>query len=131
MVAAGRFNITINTTEDVEDKMNNFDGQKVIVTTAHRGVFFGEVVSYSLPSEVINPDGTRVVKGSTIELKDSRVIVYWPAEVRGFVGLAYTGPLKGSRVSPPAPVAHYTDVTGLLVCTPEAVKAWESGIWEE
>jgi hypothetical protein len=97
--------------------MANFIGEKVVVTTAHRGVFFGEVLEYDTAAK-------------TITLKDSRVIVYWPAEVRGFIGLAYTGPLTGSRVSPPAPKAQYTDVTGLLACTPEAIRSWESGLWE-
>ena len=108
----------------------NFISQKVVVTTAHRGVFFGEVVSYDLAREVTDAAGVTTKTPSTIVLKDSRVVVYWPAEVRGFVGLAYTGPLKGSRISPPAPIAQYTDVTGLLVCTPDAAKAWELDIWE-
>ena len=47
----------------------SFVGEKVVVTTAHRGVFFGEVLEYDLAAK-------------TITLKDSRVIVYWPAEVR-------------------------------------------------
>ena len=110
--------------------MSIFIGKKVVVTTAHRGVFFGEVVSYDLAREVTDPSGVTVKTPSTIVLRDSRVVVYWPAEVRGFVGLAYTGPLKGSRISPAAPTAQYTDVTGLLECTPEAVTAWESDIWE-
>jgi len=108
----------------------NFVGQKVVVTTAHRGVFFGEVVSYNLATEVVSPDGTTTKNPSTITLKDCRVVVYWPAEVRGFVGLAYTGPLQGSRISPPAPMAQYTDITGLLACTPQAAAAWESGLWD-
>ena len=110
--------------------MSIFIGKKVVVTTAHRGVFFGEVVSYDLAREVTDAQGVTVKTPSTIVLRDSRVVVYWPAEVRGFVGLAYTGPLKGSRISPAAPTAQYTDVTGLLECTPDAVTAWESDIWE-
>jgi hypothetical protein len=109
----------------------DFKGQKVVVTTAHRGVFYGEVVEYDpKPVSKVGADGKAVeIIDRTITLKDSRVIVYWPAEVRGFIGLAYTGPLEGSRVSPPAPIAQYSDVTGILVCTPGAVKAWESDIW--
>lgn len=110
--------------------MSIFIGKKVVVTTAHRGVFFGEVISYDLAREVTDAAGVTVKTPSTIVLRDSRVVVYWPAEVRGFVGLAYTGPLKGSRISPAAPTAQYTDVTGLLECTPEAITAWESDIWE-
>lgn len=45
----------------------------VIVTTEHRGVFFGYAT---------NTDG------ETIDLKRARLCVYWSADVKGFMGLA-------------------------------------------
>lgn len=95
----------------------DFVGLKCVVTTAHRGVFYGEVLSYDPSTKVV-------------EMANSRVAVYWPTTVRGFIGLAFTGPLPGSRISPAAPFAQYMDVSSILVCTENAAAAWESGIWE-
>ncbi len=91
-------------------------GAKVVVTTAHQGVFFGTVESY-------DPD-----RKSGVLLNVSNVL-YWPKEVRGFIGLAVTGPLEGSRVGPAAPRMLVNDVTAILECLPEAVTAWESKPW--
>ena len=57
----------------------------VLVTTAHRGVFFGYAT---------NTDG------ATIALRSARNCIYWPIEQKGFLGLATAGPLKGSRIGP-------------------------------
>lgn len=90
------------------------NGAKVVVTTAHRGVFFGELLSKN---------------GSDVALTNARVCVYWSQETRGFVGLAATGPLAGSRVSPACPTIELSDVTATLECSPEAVERWEAGPW--
>lgn len=87
---------------------------KVVVTTKHRGVFFGALESK---------------QGTEVTLRDARVCVYWSQATKGFVGLAATGPLAGSRISPAAPKMEIVDVTSVLYCSPEAVKQWESGIW--
>jgi hypothetical protein len=87
---------------------------KVVVTTKHRGVFFGTLESR---------EGTECV------LSDARVCVYWSQKTRGFVGLAATGPLTGSRVSPAAPRMEIVDITAILHCSDEAVKQWEEGQW--
>lgn len=49
----------------------------VLVTTAHRGVFFG----YATKTD-----------GDTIKLRAARNCIYWHQSVRGFLGLASTGP---------------------------------------
>jgi len=59
-------------------------GLPVLVTTAHRGVFFG----YAHGS----------TGGKTIKLKAARCCIYWPRENKGFLGLANAGPVKGARV---------------------------------
>lgn len=89
-------------------------GRKVVVTTKHRGVFFGTVLRQI---------------GSEIHLADARVCVHWSAQTRGFVGLAVTGPLEGSRVSPAAPEMEIVDVTSVTACSDAAVAQWESGLW--
>jgi hypothetical protein len=88
--------------------------QAVLVTTAHRGVFFGYATD---------------VDGATIVLRRARCCLYWPQEQRGFLGLATTGPLKGSRVGPAALSLELRDVTSVATVTPEAVVAWEASPW--
>lgn len=85
----------------------------VIVTTLYRGVFFGYATNTS---------------GETIKLRAARNCVYWPASQKGFVGLASIGPQHGARVGPAADMELH-GVTAVLECTPEAVAAWERGLW--
>ena len=89
-------------------------GRPVLVTTAHRGVFFGYA--------------TGSVSGKTVKLKRARCAIYWPAECKGFLGLAAVGPLKGSRIGPPADI-EVRDVTCVAECTPESVTRWEEAPW--
>ncbi len=87
--------------------------QAVLVTTAHRGVFFGYAAR---------------VDGETVALKRARLCLYWSADVKGFMGLAATGPTSGCRIGPAADVA-LRNITAVLTVTPDAVKAWESAPW--
>lgn len=88
----------------------------VLVTTAHRGVFFGYLVG--------DPSKERVT------LNRARNVTYWDASVRSFLGLAAQGPSDKSRVSAAAGDASTLfDVTGVFVCTPEAVEKFEKGPW--
>jgi uncharacterized protein DUF6948 len=85
----------------------------VMVTTSHRGVFFG----YALDTS-----------GASIQLRAARNCLYWPAENKGFMGLANMGPVKGARVGPPADI-ELRDITSVAECTDVAVAAWESAPW--
>ena len=85
----------------------------VIVCTKHRGVFFG----YASDTD-----------GERIKLRAARNVVYWPAEQRGFLGLAQTGPLKGARVGPPADI-ELRGITCVAELSEEAVKRFEEGVW--
>jgi hypothetical protein len=87
----------------------------VIVTTAHRGVFFGYA---------------KDVTGETIDLKRSRLCVYWSQDVKGFMGLAANGPTAGCRIGPSADIT-LRNITAVLAVTPDAVKAWESEPWSK
>lgn len=87
----------------------------VLVTTEHRGVFFGYL------------SGEPAKEKITIE--KARNCVYWSADVRGFIGLAETGPSAGCRVGRPAPKLTLFDITSVTECTPEAVARWESAPW--
>ena len=85
----------------------------VMVTTEHRGVFFG----YADKTD-----------GETIALKRARLCVYWSADVKGFMGLASSGPSNGCRIGPPADIA-LRKITAVVEVSPEAVKRWESAPW--
>ncbi len=85
----------------------------VLVTTAHRGVFFGYAG---------NTDG------ETIALRDARLCVYWSSDCKGFMGLASTGPTAGCRIGPKADIA-LRNITAVLAVTDDAVKAWDAAPW--
>ena len=85
----------------------------VIVTTAHRGVFFG----YTTKSA-----------GPTIALKRARLCIYWSADVKGFMGLAANGPTSGCRIGPAADI-ELRNITAVLDVTPAAVEKWEAAPW--
>jgi hypothetical protein len=86
----------------------------VIVTTEHRGVFFG----YADKTD-----------GDIIELRRAQLCIYWSADVKGFMGLAGKGPTKSCKIGPPVDTIELRKITAVIVCTPEAVKAWESQPW--
>ena len=94
-------------------KATKSKARAVLVTTVHRGVFFGYAA---------NTDG------ETISLKDARNCIYWSADVKGFLGLASAGPTKGCRIGPKADLT-VRNVTAVAEVSPEAVKAWEASPW--
>lgn len=86
----------------------------LVVTTAHKGVFFG----YGVPSAA-----------KTIRLEKARMAVYWPPANKGVLGLAATGPLQGSRIGPAVPGITLSDVTSVMETSKEAAEKFESGPW--
>lgn len=96
-----------------KNKTNGTTQRPVIVTTAHRGVFFG---------------WAHDTDGETIALSRARLCVYWSADVKGFMGLASGGPTKNCRIGPAADIT-LRNITAVLEVTPEAVKAWERAPW--
>ena len=85
----------------------------VIVTTEHRGVFFG----YATDTD-----------GETISLKRGRNCVYWSSDCKGFMGLASNGPTSSCRVGPPADIT-LRNITAVVEVTAEAAQKWESAPW--
>ncbi len=83
----------------------------VLITTKHRGVFFGFASSEDLMQE-------------HIVLERCRNCIVWTAEVKGFLGLAATGPLNGCRIGAEVPKFLVRDVTGVAMCTDQAAAAW-------
>ncbi len=82
----------------------------VIVTTAHRGVFFG----YASDTD-----------GETISLKRSRLCIYWSTDIRGFMGLASIGPNGNCKIGPAADIT-LRSITAVLEVTPEAETKWNA-----
>jgi hypothetical protein len=93
-------------------------GQAVLVTTSHRGVFFGYTDD--------TPEG--IVEKRTVRLTRGRNVVYWPAENQGFMGLVAMGPQRGARVGPPADIA-LNDITSCAICPAETLALWEDAPW--
>ena len=88
-------------------------GRPVLVTTAHRGVFFG----YADKTD-----------GAIIQLRRGRNCVYWTADLRGFIGLAAIGPSPSCRIGPAADI-EVRDITAVVEVSTEAVEKWEQGPW--
>lgn len=93
--------------------MDKKEERAVVVTTEHRGVFFGYASETG---------------GDTIKLRAARCCIYWPAENKGFMGLAADGPKPGARVGPAADI-ELRKITSVIECSPEAAKAWEAAPW--
>ena len=92
-------------------KKNN--ERAVLVTTAHRGVFFGYATETG---------------GQTIKLRAARNCIYWPTSQKGFLGLAVDGPLDGSRIGPAADL-ELRDITSVAEVTEAAAERWEKAPW--
>lgn len=86
----------------------------VIVTTAHRGVFFG----YATDTD-----------GETISLKRARNCIYWSADCKGFLGLAANGPTKSCRIGPAADIT-LRNITAVVEVSTDAVQKWEASPWQ-
>lgn len=86
----------------------------VIVTTEHRGVFFG----YG--------DDT---SGTVVTLNQVRMCVYWSSAMKGILGLASDGPDAQCRVSEPISQMEIRAVTAVMDVSPDAAAAWESSPW--
>ncbi len=87
----------------------------VVVSTANRGIFVGYT------TDAAGADVVRLVR--------ARMIVYYTAETRGFMGIASRGVGKGSRVSPAVPAITLRNVTAVVDASEAAVAAWEAEPW--
>lgn len=86
----------------------------VVVTTAHRGVFFGYA---------------KEINGEQVALSRARLCVYWSSDMKGFMGLAAMGPSSSCKVGPEADIV-LRHVTAVLSVTPEAEKRWKEAPWK-
>lgn len=90
------------------------DHKPVLITTEHRGVFFGFL-----------PKDTDLTQRTLTDIKGARMAIYWGTE-RGVMQLAESGPTNKSRISAPATIDVLHDITGVFSVTEEATKKWIS-----
>lgn len=81
----------------------------VIITTEHRGVFFGYATD---------------TRGDSIQLKRARMAIYWNTK-RGIFELAEVGPNSGSKISARADI-EVRKITSVMEVTTDAVAKWEA-----
>jgi len=86
----------------------------VLVTTEHRGVFFGYVEEYPNLDE-----------STTISLKDARMAIYWGTD-KGVMQLADEGVQKDSRISSIADIPALAKVTAVFSVSERAEETWKA-----
>ena len=89
--------------------------QALLVTTSHKGVFFG----YGFKSTA-----------KDIELIDARMCVSWSADMHGVLGLASKGPSASCRISDKVSSIILKDVTAQIPVSADAIKRWEESEWK-
>lgn len=85
----------------------------VVVTTAHRGVFFGRLAAGQVGNE------------SALTLEGCRNVIQWKGG-KGFLSLPATGPAAGSKIGATAPRVLLHAVTSVSECSPAAAAAFEA-----
>lgn len=86
----------------------------LVVTTLHKGVFFG----YG-----------EVTDGKIIRIENARMCVYWSADVKGVLGLASSGPNENCKIGPAVPAITIQDVTAVVEASKQAEEAWNKQPW--
>jgi hypothetical protein len=89
----------------------------VMVTTEFRGVFFGYM--------------SKIPEDGGITLKRAQNCVYWSSDVKGFMGLAATGPTKSCKVGPAVPSITLQKVTAVVEVSANAEEAWLKQPWNQ
>lgn len=86
--------------------------KNILITTAHRGVWFAQVdEKKDLTTETLT------------DLKNCRMAIYW-GTTKGLHELCQKGPSKSSRISLPADIPVLHKITAVFAVTEEAAKAW-------
>lgn len=85
--------------------------KQVLITTAHRGVFAGEI------------SDDQDIAAKAMPLSNARMAIYW-GTTRGVMELCESGPTKSSKISAPADIPMLHDITAIFTITPEAWAKW-------
>lgn len=87
----------------------------LLVTTLHKGVFFG----YGQPTQ-----------NKTIRLTDAQMCVFWDTDTKGVLGLAAQGPNSKCRIGPAVPAITLQDVTSVTEASAEAAEKFKQAPWK-
>lgn len=85
----------------------------ILVTTQHRGVYYGEVAE------------DQDINARTMALKNARCAIYWNTKT-GVAELAEKGPNSGSKIGAPADIEALHDITAVWAVSDKAKDAWLS-----
>jgi hypothetical protein len=94
--------------------INSMQLKNILVTTAHRGVWFAQV-----------QPGADLTTKTLTALKNCRMAIYWGTD-KGLQQLCKTGPTSSSRISLPSDIEVLHDVTAVFSVTDEAAAVWTS-----
>lgn len=86
--------------------------KNVLITTAHRGVWFAQV-----------DEKADLTQETLTNLKNCRMAIYWGTN-RGIHQLCETGPTGTSKISVPADIEVLHKVTGVFAVTDKAAEVW-------
>jgi hypothetical protein len=92
--------------------------QPVVVTTLHKGVFFGY-------AEI--PKTTKPIK--SMRLTNAQMCIYWSADVKGVLGLASDGPTSNCKIGPIVPAITLSEITAIIEVSQQAEIAWQKQPW--
>jgi|GEM_PF-2195830 len=86
--------------------------KNILVTTAHRGVWFAQV------------DASKDLTATTLtDLKNCRMAIYWGTK-HGVQELAAIGPNSNSKISATSDIEVLHNVTAVFNVTDKAAEAW-------
>lgn len=103
-------------------KKTNGDVRAVVISTEHKGVFFGYATDAAIAAWEKDTS-------ASIKLDRARMCIYWPTSQRGYPGLVCDGPREGARVSPAAALT-LAKITSIGDATPESIDRWENAPWK-
>ena len=93
----------------------DYIGKDVLVTTEHRGVFFGRLTEDNFPADVV--------------VDDAQNCVYWDRSMHGVFGLAADGPGDSCRIGPSVESLKLHKITSICLVSDEAAEKWRTGQW--
>lgn len=86
--------------------------KQVLITTAHRGVFAGEI------------EDDQDIAAKAMPLKNAKMAIYW-GTTKGVMQLCQSGPTSTSKISAAADIPMLHDITAIFDITPEAWAKWQ------
>lgn len=97
--------------------------KNILITTAHRGVFFASIDEQQLEEYKKNATTELGAPKHLVNLKNCRMAIYW-GTTKGVMQLATEGPTNSSKIGAPADVDIMHDVTAIFSVTDKAAEKW-------